>query len=316
MRLAVWDPEERFRRWRDALVQHAGENGVAVEVIDARTEPDAQADIALVWKPPESWLAGQAGLRAVFALGAGVDALLPALTRHAPGVPLYRLEDAGMARQMSDYVTEAVLHAWRRGLDYAQQQREARWEPLAMPPRASFTVGFLGLGELGTAAARRIAANDFPVQACTRSGVARAGADPAWPLLSIDRLDEFLASTRVLVALLPLTASTLGLLDYAALRQLPRGAHVVNAGRGAVLDPGDLLELLDEGHLASATLDVFHHEPLPIDDALWRHPRVRITPHVAAQTLVGAAASQIMRAIAALERGEQPGGRVDPVLGY
>ncbi|WP_079418264.1 NAD(P)-dependent oxidoreductase [Thiomonas intermedia] len=316
MKLAVWDPDEPFRRWREALMQHAQETGLAVEVIDACRQPEAQADFALVWKPPTDWLQGQMGLRAVFNLGAGVDAIAPALHRLHPGVPLIRLEDAGMGRQMADYVAEGVLHAYRRMTDYASQQARRQWEPLALPPRASFTVGFLGLGQMGAAAARRVAAMDFPILACSRSGQSDAAGGLGCPLFALDRLDEFLAQTRVLVVLLPLTADTRGLLDYAALSRLPQGAHVINASRGAVIDQDDLLDLLHGGHLASALLDVFATEPLPTADALWSHPRVRVTPHVAAQTLVGPSAAQVMRKIAAIERGDRPGGVVDMRLGY
>ena len=314
MRLAVWDEDQPFRRWRDALAQHAAELRLSVQVFDAAAEPDAQADFALVWKPPQEWLAGQQQLRAVFNLGAGVDALLPLMRAHLPEVPLIRLQDAGMGRQMADYVAEAVLHAYRRMDDYAALQSRATWEPLVLAPRGSFHVGLLGLGQLGMAAARRLQAMEFPLRGCTRSGVAPAGCD--FPVHSIDRLYEFLAACRVLVVLLPLTEATHGLLDYAALGQLPRGAYVVNAGRGAVLRAGDLLDLVEQGHLGGATLDVFETEPLPPEDGLWRHPRVRVTPHVAAQTLVGPSAAQVMRKIAALERGETPGGVVDPWLGY
>ena len=316
MRLAVWDPDEPFRRWRDALAQHAGELRLSVEVIDAASEPDEQADFALVWKPPAQWLAGQQGLRAVFNLGAGVDSLLPLMRVHAPDVPLLRLEDAGMGRQMADYVAEAVLHAYRRMDDYAALQTQGTWEPLVLAPRTGFGIGFLGLGHMGLAAARRVQAMEFPLLACTRSGTPRAGADFPGPIYGIDRLYEFLAQCRVLVLLLPLTPDTHGLLDYAALSQLPRGAHVVNAARGALLRSADLLDLLDEQHLGGATLDVFESEPLPPDDPLWSHPRVRVTPHVAAQTLVGPAAAQVMRKIAAIERGDRPGGLVDTRLGY
>ncbi len=314
MRLAVWDVDEPFRRWRDALIQHAGELRLAVQVIDACADPDAQADFALVWHPPAQWLAGQQQLRAVFNLGAGVDALLPLMRAHLPEVPLIRLQDAGMGRQMADYVAEAVLRAYRRMDDYAALQAHATWEPLVLPARGGFRVGLLGLGQMGLAVARRLQALEFALLGCSRSGRQPDGFD--FPVYAADGLQEFLAACRVLVVLLPLTQSTRGLLDYASLSRLPRGAYVVSAGRGAVLCAEDLLDLLDQGHVAGATLDVFDTEPLPADDPLWRHPRVRITPHVAAQTLVGPAAAQVMRKIAALERGESPGGVVDPDLGY
>ena len=316
MKLAVWDPDEPFRRWRDALAQHAGELRLAIEVVDATAQPDEQADFALVWRPPAEWLAGQQRLRAVFNLGAGVDAVLPLMRAHAPQVPLIRLEDAGMGRQMADYVAEAVLHAHRRMDDYAALQANATWEPLVLAPRTGFGVGFLGLGHMGLAAARRVQALEFPVLACTRSGTPRAGTEFDGPIYGIDRLYEFLGHCRVLVVLLPLTPETRGLLDYGALSRLPRGAHVVNAGRGALLREQDLLDLLDQQHLGGATLDVFETEPLPPDHPLWSHRRVRITPHVAAHTLVGPSAAQIMRKIAALERGDHPGGIVDARLGY
>lgn len=316
MRLAVWDPDEPFRRWRDALVQHAGELRLSVDVIDAAAAPDEQVDFALVWKPPEPWLAGQQQLRAVFNLGAGVDAVLPLMRRHAPGVPLIRLEDAGMGRQMADYVSEAVLHAWRRMDDYAALQARATWEPLVLPARTGFSIGLLGLGHMGLAVARRLRELEFPLLACTRSGRAHARADFDGPVYATAQLPEFLAACRVLVVLLPLTEYTRRLLDYATLRHLPRGAYVINAGRGAVLDQDDLADLLEEGHVAGATLDVFDPEPLPPGHRLWRMPRVRITPHVAAQTLVGPSAAQVMHKIAAIERGESPSGVVDPRLGY
>lgn len=316
MRLAVWDPDEPFRRWRDALAQHAGELRLAVDVIDACAEPDAQADFALVWKPPEPWLAGQQQLRAVFNLGAGVDAVLPLMRAHAPGVPLIRLEDAGMGRQMADYVSEAVLHAYRRMDDYAALQSRATWEPLVLAPRGGFHVGLLGLGHMGLAVARRLHDMEFPLLACTRSGTPRVPGEFDGPLYATHQLSQFLAQCRVLVVLLPLTDDTRRLLDYAALRQLPRGAYLVNAGRGSVVDQDDLLDLVDEGHLGGATLDVFASEPLPPSHRLWRQPRIRITPHVAAQTLVGPSAAQVMHKIAALERGERPSGLVDTRLGY
>jgi Phosphoglycerate dehydrogenase and related dehydrogenases len=230
------------------------------------------------------------GLRAVFNLGAGVDAIAPALHRLHPGVPLIRLEDAGMG------TADGRLRGRRRIACLPPHDRlrgAAGQGPLgaaALAAARQFHVGFLGLGQMGAAAARRVAAMDFPILACSRSGQSRFAAELGCAIYALDRLDEFLAQTRVLVVLLPLTADTRGLLDYAALSRLPQGAHLINASRGAVIDQADLLDLLHGGHLASALLDVFATEPLPAADALWSHPRVRITPHVAAQTLVGPSA--------------------------
>jgi len=129
-------------------------------------------------------------------------------------------------------------------------------------------------------------------------------------------LPQFLAHSRVLVCLLPSTPATRGLLDRARLHQLPQGAHLVNVARGDIVVDADLVAALDDGHLASATLDVFHEEPLPAAHAFWRHPRVTLTPHVSAITLVDASAAQIAAKIRRLEQGLPVTGVVDRERGY
>jgi glyoxylate/hydroxypyruvate reductase A len=129
-------------------------------------------------------------------------------------------------------------------------------------------------------------------------------------------LDTFLSATRLLVCLLPLTRETEGLLDRARLSRLPRGADLVNVARGALVVDADLLDLLDAGHLASATLDVFRDEPLPREHRFWHHPRVVLTPHVSAVTLVEESVQQITGKIRRLEAGLPISGVVDRVRGY
>lgn len=277
----------------------------------------ARADYALVWKPPAEVLQGRVGLKAVFNLGAGVDAVLAFLARNpgvlAPTVRLIRLEDAGMALQMSHYVVHAVLHHFRRIDAYAASQAQARWRPL--PPRslADYPVGVLGAGVLGGAVARALACLGFEVRCWSRTpkafvGVSSFAGEPA--------MAQFCNGLQALVNLLPHTPETEGILNAALFARLVPGACVVNVARGAHLVESDLIAALESGQIERAVLDVFGDEPLPADHPFWCHPRVTVTPHVSAATLLEDSVVQIAAKIRALERGESVSGEVDLGRGY
>jgi glyoxylate/hydroxypyruvate reductase len=278
---------------------------------------------ALLWQPPPDLLSGpNAGeLRGIFSLGAGVDSLLPALPPGAlppfpsgsSSVPIIRVEDAGMGNQMAEYALYAVLDSFRRFRFYESEQRQERWRPQPALARGDYPVGVLGLGVLGTTVARTIAGLGFPVLGWSRSGREIPGVRCCSGAAG---LEEVLAESRVLVILLPLTAETRGLIDRRALEQLPAGSVVVNLARGPLIVETHLREALDSGHIAHAYLDVFDEEPLPPGHPWWNDPRVTVTPHVAAQTLIGPAARQIAEKIERLEAGLPVSGIVDTATGY
>lgn len=276
--------------------------------------PDAPefVDYAIVYKPPDAVFQRVRVRGAIFNLGAGVDALL-ALSTLPPDLPVIRLEDAGMAVQMVEYVTLAVLRAYREEDAYAAQQRERRWQQRPRLPKADFGIGVLGFGVLGQAVAATLAGFDFPVYGWSRSPRAMPGVTT---FAGESGLREMLPRSRVLVVLLPSTPDTRGLLDRATLGRLPAGAHVVNVARGALVVEDDLLDLLDGGHLASATLDVYEREPLPPDHRFWHHPKVVLTPHISAATLVDESAAQVAAKLRAMSRGESVSGVVDVRRGY
>jgi glyoxylate/hydroxypyruvate reductase A len=276
--------------------------------------PDAPAspDYALVWKPPADLFVRARPTRAIFNLGAGVDGLMSVPTL-PNDVPLIRLEDAGMAGQMADYVMLAVLRAYRETDAYAAQQRERLWRTRPPIAKSAFGVGFLGFGVLGNVVASALAPLGFPLYAWSRT---RKAAPGVVSYAGFAELHEFLAKAQVLVCLLPATADTASLLDRAALQTLPQGAHLVNVARGGIVVDEDLIALLDSGHLAGATLDVFREEPLPRAHPFWHHPRIALTPHVSAVTLVSDSIAQIAAKIRRLERGEPVSGVVDRVRGY
>lgn len=271
----------------------------------------ALADLAVVWAPPQHMFDEQTQLRTIFNVGAGVDALMQ--LRLPPQALVVRLDDAGMAVQMAEYVCHAVSQH-TRGFDrYQSDAQDANWARRPPLNRAEFPVGILGLGVLGQRVAQALQHFEYPVQGWSRTPKAISGvrcyAGPS-------QLAEFLASSRLLVCLLPLTPETKGILNLATLSQLQPNGYLINVGRGAHLVEADLLTLLDSGHLAGATLDVFRTEPLPPSHPFWRHPRIRVTPHISASTLPRQSMAQIVGKIQALARGEPVSAIVNPNHGY
>jgi len=277
----------------------------------------APADYALVWKPPVEALRGRAGLKAVFNLGAGVDPLLAMLRQYPdllpPAVPLIKLDDAGMAQQMVQYVSYAVLRHFRRFDDYARQQQAGRWQTLPRRRMEDCRVGILGLGALGAQVAASLVQQGFPVSGWSRSAKQLPGVAS---YAGTAELGSFLSSLQVLVNMLPLTADTENILNLEVFNQMNRGAAVINVARGAHLVESDLLAALESGQLAGATLDVFREEPLPTEHPFWSEPRIEITPHISALTVRMDSIAQIVEKIQSLERGEAVSGVIDRARGY
>ena len=270
------------------------------------------ADYAVVWAPPQAFIDEQTGLKALFNIGAGVDALLP--LRLPEGLKIVRLDDAGMAVQMAEYVFHAVVRHFREFDAYDVAQREARWAYRKPRRREAFTVGIMGLGVLGSRVAQALRGFDFPVNGWSRSPKVLDGVHTFHGMG--EGLHAFLAASQVLVNLLPLTPDTRDILNRDTLGRLRPGGYVINVARGAHLVEDDLLALLDSGHLAGATLDVFRTEPLPADHPFWGHPAITVTPHTSARTLRDESIAQIVGKLRALQRGEAIAGVVDRARGY
>ena len=275
-------------------------------------EPGApQADFAVVWKPSQQLLDEQTGLKAIFNTGAGVDALMQ--LRLPSGVPVVRLDDAGMSVQMAEYVSHAVIRHFRELDGYESDMAMGKWSFRKPRSRVDYPVGVLGLGVLGERVAKAVAQFDFPVNGWSRSPKAVPGIQS---FVGAEQLDAFLAASRIVVCLLPLTPDTENLLNAERLAMIRPGGYLINVARGAHVVDADLLAAIDGGHLAGATLDVFRVEPLPQGHAFWNHPKITITPHTSARTLRSESIAQIARKIAALQNGEAVAGRVDAARGY
>lgn len=234
--------------------------------------------------------------KAVLNLWAGVEKIVgnPTLT-----MPLCRMVDPALTEGMTEWVAGQVLRH-HLGLD-RYIRGEAGWDPVVPPLARERPVAILGLGELGQACGRALLALGFPVL-----GWSRSPRDiPGFECLSGEAgLEAALRRAQIVVTLLPLTPDTENLLDARRLAWLPEGAVVVNPGRGALIDDDALLAALDAGRLGHATLDVFRVEPLPADHPFWAHPKVTVTPHIAADTRPETAAHVIAENIRRGEAGE------------
>jgi glyoxylate/hydroxypyruvate reductase A len=272
----------------------------------------APADYAAVWKPLPGMLGQRTDLKAIFNLGAGVDALLQ-LPDLPSGIPLVRINDGGMAVQMAEYVSYAVLQHYRNFGRYAAQASHQQWNKLAPRTKSDCRIGVLGVGVLGARIAEGLMHFGFPVHGWSRTPKQVPG------MLSFsgqETLPAFLAQSDVLVCALPLTADTHDILDRHTMAQLPAGAYIINIARGQHIVDEDLIDLIDSHHLSGATLDVFRVEPLPVSHPFWTHPQIQITPHISAMTSIAESAQQIAHKIRDLEAGKAIDGVVDVTQGY
>lgn len=308
MSLLIYSPStHRYEEWREAFSEAAPD----LEVTFGAESLKDSTKYVLAWKPPQGFLATVPKLRAVFSMGAGIDHITA--DSSLPDVPLIRQRDAGMGQQMAEYALYAALH-YQRDFDLIRiNQSNTDWQPAVSRVRPRLNVGILGMGTLGAKVAESLVANGFPV-----SGWSRSAKDIAQvkSYSGQDELGDFLAETELLICLLPDTEQTRGIINHDLLGQLPQGAAVANLARGALVVDSDLLEAIDSGHIRGAMLDVFHQEPLPREHAYWQHPRVSVTPHIAAETVYRASALQVAHDIERMEQGLAPVEAVDIKRGY
>jgi glyoxylate/hydroxypyruvate reductase A len=198
-------------------------------------------------------------------------------------------------------------------IDYRAQQQRAEWREIRVQPATTRRIGVLGLGQLGRAALARLRSFGFPCAGWSRS---RHAVDGVQCFAGAGELPAFLARTDILVCLLPLTDATRGMLDATLFAQLPKGASVVNAGRGAQLVANDLIDALGSGHLSAAVLDVCEPEPPPPDHSFWHHPRIWMTPHIASMTQPETAVDVVLENLRRHRAGEPLVGLVDRKRGY
>ena len=305
-----WSPQ----RWLERFTSVCAGRRVAL-LPDPELDPD-EVRYAATWIPQPGALAAFRNLRAIFNLGAGVDALLGDAS--LPQVPIVRVAVDDLTGRMTEYIVLHVLAHHRRLFALREDQARKLWRPRTQPAATAVTVGILGMGTLGQDAAAVLRRIGFRVVGWSRSTKAVDGVEcfsgPA-------QLPAFLRRTHILVCLLPLTPETRHILNRALFEQLgrdsPLGAPVlVNAGRGGLQVEADIVGCLDDGTLGAATLDVFEREPLPPESPLWSHPKVIVTPHNAADTDPDAISVYVAEQITRLEAGLPLQNVVDRARGY
>ncbi len=305
-----WGPEPWRRRFSERLP------GRLIASSSDAGNDRAAFRYAAVWKPEPGLLAGYPKLEVIFNLGAGVDALLKDAT--LPDLPLVRVVNTDLTKRMTEYVVLHCLmhHRRQRMLDAAQSRGE--WAAKDQWAASAMRVGILGMGELGCDAAEVLTRIGFDVAGWSRT---RKSVPGVRSYAGSEELDAFLGRTDILVALVPLTPETDGILNRSLFERLARDGRLeapvlINAGRGGLQVEADILSCLDDGTLGAATLDVFRTEPLPADSPFWRHPKVTVTPHNAADSDAEAISDYVVRQIERFERGEPLQNVVDRRRGY
>lgn len=290
--------------WTDHLRRFMPELDIRTSVDDAQSKDIVYC---IAWRPEPGFFARLPNLKVVFSMGAGVDGIVadPTYPRH---VPLSRVVDDTLSQAMTEYVVLNVLYWHRRARDLEALQSLKKWRVIAAPRAEQIRVGILGLGVLGQAAAAALKALNYQLAGWSNSPKV---IDGVRSYVGAGELKSFLAETDILVCLLPLTPATRGILNAETFAGLPQGAVVVNCARGGHLVESDLLAALDGGRLRGATLDVFHTEPLPDTSPLWSHPKVFVTPHIAAITDPESFMRKVADTIRRMDHGFPPDDLVD-----
>lgn len=270
------------------------------------------ARLAVVWMPPAQLFHDEDRLEVVFNVGAGVDAILEANVL-PDQVDLVRLEDSGMAAKMAEYVIHAMAEITRNMGQFRDAQQQRAWASAEHVYTEDWPVGILGLGVIGSKIAAGLASMGYPVRGWSRR---QRHFDGVECFAGEDGFNEFVAGSRVLVNVLPLTPETRHVLNRDTFGNMLPGGHIINIGRGEHLDEDALLACLDDGTLAGATLDVFTTEPLPHSHPFWTHPKVVITPHISGTTNARLAMRQIAAKVRAWRAGTPLTGVVDRRAGY
>ena len=270
----------------------------------------AEIDVALCWNHPPGLLQQLPNLQLIASLGAGVEHILsdPELP---VGVPVTRVVDDKLKQGMSQYLVWAVLDWIRQMPHYRADQQQARWQPRMKLP--DYRVGIMGLGELGGDIARHLDTLGIAVSGWARGAKSLPGVDC---YAGAPEMPAFLAQSDVLINLLPLTDETRGILNHALFAQLPKGAYVINVGRGGHLAEADLLAALDSEQLGGACLDVMAQEPLPADHQFWSHPKITLTPHISSISSPDSVVRQILDNVERQQQGTPLQFLVDPERGY
>ena len=289
---------------------------VAMPNDDFRPYPDLgnveEIDVAMVWQLPYGVLSGLPNLLGVCSLGAGVDDLLgdPDLPRN---IAITRLVDPLMMDRMAEYVCASVLH-YHLGFDiYSEQQTQQIWQRNPTTDARNRTVAILGMGQMGRRCAEQLGILGFNLIGWSRTP---KNIEEVKCFYGQSQLYSVLQTASIVVMLLPSTERTIDLIDEAALNAMQKDGYLINCSRGDVVVVDDLISALDRGHIRGATLDAFRQEPLPYGHSLWKHPKIRVTPHIASLSAPNSAAAILADQLRCIRNQQYVANSVDIEQGY
>nr|ADI22162.1 phosphoglycerate dehydrogenase and related dehydrogenases [uncultured gamma proteobacterium HF0200_24F15] len=295
----------------DCSTQWVSAFAKAMPDLEVRVWPDVgktnEINLALLWHPPPELFKSLNNLEVIFSAGAGIDHLIDCPTLPTD-VPIVRMIDPALTAGMVEYVLFHVIRFHRRMDLYEQQQRRHLWNVLPQCQSEDICVGLMGMGILGAAVANALCFMGYEVRGWSRTEKVLHGVTS---FVGPSDLSSFLESSQILVLLLPLTSSTMRIIDARRLGELPEGACVINAGRGNLIVEEDLLDALNSGHISAAALDVFEVEPMLRDHPNWENRRIFVTPHIASITYPHSAATAITRNIERYREGIEMEGLVE-----
>lgn len=309
MSIAILTNHKDPNVWKKALQEKLPT--VKINIVGA-SEMALNAEFLVCWKPKKDQLKAFPYLKVIQSLGAGVDHIFDTNEIKAD-VKVGRIVDPNLMVDMWEYTLAATMSYLKDFLLYAQQAKTQTWKQHPYKTISTTTISVMSLGKIGGYVAEQFAKIGFKVQGWAKSIKTIKGVKS---FAGVEELATFLENTDVLINILPLTTTTKGILNRPLLTQLPKGAYLINVGRGGHLVEKDLLSLVEEEQLSGATLDVFRTEPLPNNHPFWTQPKIIITPHIASLTNIGSAVNQVVENYQRMIKGEHLLNEVSPKKGY
>lgn len=309
MSIVIIRQDNKLEAWTKSLKAKAPEIPIYSFL---EKHPKEEIKMAIVWKQPANSLKQYPNLKCISSFGAGVDFIFDDPTIPL-NVPVTRVVDPILASDMSEFVLAMILAHFKNLFHYSADQINGVWHPREYQRISDTTVGIMGMGALGSLLAKDLKRNRFKV-------IGWASSEKSIPGINVfvgeKEKNTFLSLSTILICLLPLTPHTSGILNGSLFKKLPKNAFVINVARGGHLVDADLLEYIDNGHLAGAGLDVFHEEPMPVEHPFWKHPKIHITPHVASVSDIDSVIPQLLENYQRLIAGLPLNNTVDGSKGY
>lgn len=309
MAIVIIRQDNKLEAWTSSLKAKAPEIPIYSYL---ERHPKEEIRMAIVWKQPENTLNQYPNLECISSFGAGVDFIFDDQTI-PENIPVTRVVDPVLASDMSEFVLAVILAHFKNLFSYSADQINGVWHPKEYRRIADATVGIMGMGALGGLLAKDLLRNRFKVIGWASSEKSIPGVDV---YLGEKEKNTFLSLSNILICLLPLTPQTSGILNGGLFKKLPKNAFVINVARGGHLVDEDLLEYINNGHLAGAGLDVFHEEPMPVEHPFWKHPKIHITPHIASVSDIDSVIPQLLENYKRMVAGSPLNNTVEGARGY